>query len=90
MGINTGKTHSRSIRNEPRREKNCLQEYSYKSANIIGLDSYSKQIMFAIWTPFGFVSVLGTTALLKLKIEPHREKTGFLHMRKQRRRSASR
>ena len=35
--------------------------------NITGLDSYSKHV-FATWTQFGFISVLGLTALLKLKI----------------------
>ena len=31
---------------------------------MIGLDSYSRQVLF-IWSPFGFISVFESTAYLK-------------------------
>ena len=42
------------------------QKYSEKSKNIVGLDSYILNDLFVIRTLFGFILVLGYTALLKL------------------------
>ena len=53
------------------------------------LDGKQKKVEFRTWDFAGQVFLI-LCSDEKLLIDLHREKTGFLHMRKQRRRSASR